>query len=75
MPLTLLNDVIFLNSSYDCFLFVQRFLSLETVRLECFQQLTSKNESNALLSEKLSVNEEKQIEVVSMTRERHTHPF
>lgn len=52
------------------FSFLQRFLSLETVRLEFCQQVTAKNEKLALLSEQLSKKEEKQIDTVSMMRKR-----
>ncbi|KAF1375700.1 hypothetical protein PFLUV_G00222920 [Perca fluviatilis] len=49
---------------------VERFLSLETVRLESCQQLTAKDEKVALLSEQLSKKEGKMMDVVSMRRKR-----
>ncbi|XP_034754837.1 centrosomal protein of 55 kDa isoform X3 [Etheostoma cragini] len=49
---------------------IERFLSLETVRLESCQQLTAKDEKVALLSEQLSQKEGKLMDVVSMRRKR-----
>ncbi|XP_044069664.1 centrosomal protein of 55 kDa-like isoform X2 [Siniperca chuatsi] len=49
---------------------VERFLSLETVRLESCQQMTAKDENIALPPEQLSKKEEKLMDVVSMRRNR-----
>ncbi|XP_032396453.1 centrosomal protein of 55 kDa isoform X8 [Etheostoma spectabile] len=49
---------------------IERFLSLETVRLESCQQLTAKDEKVALLSKQLSKKEGKLMDVVSMRRKR-----
>ncbi|XP_051271435.1 centrosomal protein of 55 kDa-like isoform X3 [Dicentrarchus labrax] len=49
---------------------VERFLSLETVRLESCQQLTGKDEEIALPPEQLSKKEGKLMDVVSMRRKR-----
>ncbi|XP_070771995.1 centrosomal protein of 55 kDa-like [Enoplosus armatus] len=51
---------------------VERFLSLETVRLESCQQMTAKDEKTALLSEQLSKKEGKLMDVDSASDESLT---